>query len=248
MKFVKRSEWGARRPRHRVTASLSSISTAHWNGPKVLVGGKTTWDHSKCAGLVRGIQNFHMDGKGWSDIAYNFLECPHGYTFEGRGLNVVNGANGTNTGNRTSHAICSLAGQGNPFLESEKVGFRACVKYIADNTAAPDKCIGHRDHKSTECPGNERYNWVHQNMPVSSTPTPTPNPGTRKELSMEAALLLIKIHYDNKRGNGTGTYDVAVRDRVGWGHWLNELLAAQDAGRPLREITDACNYLVQLHG
>lgn len=168
MKFVSRSAWGARAPRRTNRGTMAEASTGHWNGPKVTVGGKTSWDHSKCASLVRGIQNFHMDGRGWNDIAYNFVVCPHGYTFEGRGLNTWNGANGTNYGNQSSHAIMWLVGQTNPFTDPEKTGFRSTVRFVADNTAAPDRAIGHRDHKSTECPGEERYRWIRGGMPTSS--------------------------------------------------------------------------------
>ena len=83
MKMDPRSKWGARPPRYVNRGSMSAPSTGHWNGPGIILRGKNTWDHSLCPGLVRGIQNFHMDGRGWSDIAYNFLICPHGYTFEG---------------------------------------------------------------------------------------------------------------------------------------------------------------------
>lgn len=201
MKLVTRASWGARKPEHRTTATLNDESTCHWNGPTITVGGKTTWDHSRCAGLVRGIQNFHMDSRGWSDIAYNFVECPHGYTFEGRGLNVINGANGTNTGNRTSHAICCLGGEGNSFSEKEKVGFKGCVKYIADHTLAPDKAQGHRDHKSTACPGDARYKWVHAGMPVASTPPPPPP-------SMKEDSLMIKIIWLKKTGGPDAAYEI----------------------------------------
>lgn len=188
MKLVRRSEWRARPPRSVVKGTLNRPTTGHWNGPTVYVKGRTTWDHVYCAGLVRGIQNFHMDSRGWSDIAYNYLECPHGYTFEGRGLNTWNGANGTNTGNRTSHAICFLAGQNNSFLETEKVGFKEAVLWIARNSKAPNSAIGHRDHKSTECPGNARYNWIRSGMPVSGVfkePEPEPSPDEPEPIPQE---------------------------------------------------------------
>ncbi|MFB7411448.1 hypothetical protein ACFCZ2_30140 [Streptomyces sp. NPDC056202] len=44
--------------------------------------------HADCAAQVRGIQAFHMDSNGWSDIAYSHLACVHGYLFQGRGENV----------------------------------------------------------------------------------------------------------------------------------------------------------------
>ncbi len=207
MRLVTRAQWGARTPLRRVHGELSDESTCHWNGPKVTVGGKDTWDHSRCAQLVRGIQNFHMDTRGWSDIAYNFLECPHGYTFEGRGLNIVNGANGTNDGNRSSHAICCLAGEGNPFPITEKSGFKTCVAHIAEHTNAPNRCKGHRDHKSTECPGDERYGWVHAGMPVTSTPPPPP---VQKEDSLMLQILWFEGNTtDDKWPDGTdAAYEV----------------------------------------
>lgn len=198
LKLVKRAEWGARAPRSRTPRTLSGASTGHWNGNKIVISGSVTWDHSRCASIVRGIQNFHMDENGWVDIAYNFVECPHGYTFEGRGLNVVSAANGTNTANQSSHAIMCLAGQGNPFPDAEKVGFRSAVKYVGDNTAAPDQCVGHRDHKPTACPGDERYHWIRVGMP---TPQPAGNPTLRKGDRGDAVYTVQRIIHDKAGGN-----------------------------------------------
>lgn len=182
MELVTRNEWGARSPKRITKGDLNDESTLHWNGLTIKVGGKTTWDHSKCAGLVRGIQNYHMDANKWNDIAYNFIPCPHGYIFEGRGLDVVNGANGTNSGNRSSHAIMNLAGAENPFTNEEKTANRECVVYISKATGARQSLKGHRDHKATACPGDERYSWAHSGMiGGGSTPTPKPNPPATDE-------------------------------------------------------------------
>lgn len=172
MRLITRAEWGARPPRSVVSRNFKDVSTCHWNGPIITVGGSSKWQHETCAALVRGIQNYHMDWNGWNDIAYNFVECPHGYTFEGRGFDIVNAANGTNTANRMSHAIMCLAGDGNEFSDYEKVGFRNAVFYISSETKVPSGCIGHRDWVSTDCPGDERYNWVHQGMPISDSVVP----------------------------------------------------------------------------
>jgi hypothetical protein len=207
MNLVTRAEWGARPPKRRSTGQLNGASTAHWNGPTILVLGKTTWDHSRCASLVRGIQNFHMDAKNWNDGAYNFVECPHGYTFEMRGLNVVNGANGTNQANQTSHAVMSLAGKDNPFPEVEKAGFRGCVRFISQRTSAPDRCVGHRDHKATECPGDVRYRWVRDGMPVRTTqalPTPTKPP--------PKPLPVLRV---GARGNEVRWVQAVIKDKAG---------------------------------
>lgn len=213
MNLVPRVEWGARPPDFRRITSMNSPSTAHWNGPTIIINGLTTWDHSRCASLVRGIQNYHMDNKGWSDIAYNFLVCPHGYVFEGRGINVINGANGTNIGNYTSHAICCLAGEGNVFSDSEKQAFRDCVEYISNNTGAPNQSIGHRDHKSTTCPGDERYLWVHQGMPGTVIVQPTPIFTEDEDMHIlmwngneysEESTEIHDLHYDPPKSLGKG--------------------------------------------
>jgi len=154
---------------------MSQPSTCHYNGPDVKVGGQLRFDHKYCDSLVRGIQNFHMDGRGWNDIAYNFVVCQHGVVYEGRGLNTWNGANGTNSGNKSSHAVMCLAGENNPFDMVEKAAFRWAVQYISERTAAPYRAIGHRDHKATACPGNTRYDWVHGGMKLSGGSTPPPS-------------------------------------------------------------------------
>lgn len=245
--IVTRSEWGARSPKRVNSGTMTEIPTCHWNGPTLTIGGKTTWDHSKCAAMVRGIQSYHMDAKGWNDIAYNFVECPHGYTFEGRGLNVWNGANGTNHGNRNSHAVMCLAGEGNPFPEAEKQGFKKCINYISRYAKAPNRCRGHRDHKSTQCPGDARYKWVHAGMPVESEEVPTKS---KKEKDMDAAIRLMKRYYDKVRGTGAGKafYDPEVKDKAGWEYWLETLLETYDAGKPLKGVTDWCGYLLLTKG
>lgn len=160
--IVTRAQWGARPPKRRTTGNLKETSTVHWNGPKM-----PDVSHDKCASVVRGTQNFHMDQRGWSDIAYNFLVCRHGYIFEGRGLNVWNGANGTNYGNQTSHAVMALVGTGNVVTGLMKQAIKDAVAHIDARTAAPGSPVrGHRDHKSTECPGNELYTWVHAGLPI----------------------------------------------------------------------------------
>lgn len=169
MRLVTREQWGARPPKGRSPFFPTQACTGHWNGPTLTVRGNTQWDHNFCAPVVRGIQNFHMDGRNWSDIAYNWVECPHGYTFEGRGLKYQNGANGTNAGNKSSPAIMYLGGERNPFTDEAKIGFHQCTIYVADNSSAKHGAIGHRDHKATACPGDAIYNWIKQGMPVKYT-------------------------------------------------------------------------------
>jgi len=166
MRLVTREQWNARAPRSRSPFFPTQPCTGHWNGPTLLIKGKPEWGHEYCAAMVRGIQNFHMDSRGWSDIAYNWLVCRHGYTFEGRGLKYQNGANGTNAGNKSSPAICYLGGEANAYTDEAKIAFYQTTQYVATYSSAKTGAIGHRDHKSTQCPGDTIYRWIKSGMPV----------------------------------------------------------------------------------
>lgn len=240
LKLVTRTSWGARRPKSLTRKELNSASTGHWHGTKVTVSGQGEWDHKYCASLVRGVQNFHMDTRGWSDIAYNFVECPHGYTFEGRGLDIINAANGTNAGNRSSHAICALSGEGNTFKMEEKIGFKAAVQYIAEKTGAPNTAIGHRDHKATACPGNERYDWIHKGMPVDQLPTPPQGDDDEMKPRLVRAPTGAVYAFDGValRPANNSNYQSVIRWYSGqgepWDNWSQEQIDSfpQEAGAP----------------
>jgi peptidoglycan hydrolase-like protein with peptidoglycan-binding domain len=174
VKLITRVESGLRPPLRQSKGILKGPCTDHYNGPNLTVAGKLTWDHDKCIALWRGIQNYHMDHNGWSDIAYNFGVCPHGYTFEGRGMNIINAANGTNIGNKTSHGIFTFAGADNPFTDEEKIGFRETVAFLAAHAPCEDRAIPHSDWHPTACCGDARRAWVKAGMPLPSTSSSTP--------------------------------------------------------------------------
>jgi len=90
--IVPRPDWGARKARDDDALAEASRRgvVIHWNGPKI---GQP--EHQGCPGLVRGIQDFHMDSKGWTDIAYSFVACQHGTVYEGRGWRGFQFANGS---------------------------------------------------------------------------------------------------------------------------------------------------------
>lgn len=178
-RLVSRADWGARRPKATASIAASEPSTIHWNGPKV-----PDRSHDKCAALVRGIQNFHMDGRGWSDIAYNFVVCRHGYVFEGRGCNARSGANGKSAWNKVSYAVMFLGGETNAFPEEARRSIREVVGWLNRVTSAPNRAKCHRDWKSTACPGDVIAQWVKSGMPLAKRPSPTPEPTQEEEEEM----------------------------------------------------------------
>lgn len=218
MRLVTRAQWGARARRYINRANMDGPVVIHWNGPTVTVNGARSWDHSKCASLIRGIQNYHMDAKGWSDIAYNFMVCPHGYVFEGRGYDVVNGANGTNESNHNSHAVMCLAGRDNSFGDKEKVAVNDIISSIQERTSTK-RVFGHRDVHSTECPGDRRYGWIKAGRPEYIAPSvtgTTSRPTLRLGSSGDFVRLIQTIMRDRANQNITvdGSFGPATEKAV----------------------------------
>lgn len=186
MNFVSRSQWGARPARSTTPIAHPTRGIAnHYEGPRM-----GSFDHSTCAGRVKGIQNFHMDSRGWADIAYSALVCPHGWVYEGRGPNYRTAANGTNDGNAGYLAVCYLSGEGDPLTDAAKQGFIDCHAWLERNGAGRSN-VGHRDLFSTACPGEAVYAWTRAGMPapdgsgavVNPAPAPTVDDSWRPENS-----------------------------------------------------------------
>jgi len=130
--------------------------TLHWEGPHM-----GSFAHRECADHVRGIQRYHREGRGWADIAYNAIVCPHGFIFEGRGAGVRSAANGNEGDNDDWYAVCYLGGERDPFTVAAKQGFIEAVHWLREKGNAGPAVNGHRDHKATECPGDDIYRWLH---------------------------------------------------------------------------------------
>lgn len=156
-RFVSREQWGATaRGATVLTHPIGSTLgvTLHWEGPHM-----GAFEHSECAGHLRSIQRFHKETRGWADIAYNFVVCPHGFVFEGRGPLVKSAANGDTQPNDDWYAVCYLGGVDDGFTDEGKAGFVSAVQGLR-RAGAGQRVNGHRDHKSTSCPGPLVYEWL----------------------------------------------------------------------------------------
>lgn len=160
--FKTRADWGAVAPKHRTVLDLNGPVTVHWNGggtqwAKVdpTTEARETW----MANRLRIVQRYHMDGRGWSDFAYSFAVDPWGLSlWEGRGLDVRPASQGTTVGNNTSHSIYVATGLGDdPVTEDCLDLLDEAVAQIAEMGDAEDLAVGHRDWKSTTCPGDFLY-------------------------------------------------------------------------------------------
>jgi hypothetical protein len=108
---------------------------------------------------MRQLQNFHMDTRGWSDIAYHWIvfqkygNVPGPRAFCGRHWNWVPAAQ-LNHNTRTL-AICVVGN--NPVLQAdtEKLIVALLGRYKKLKTLG-----GHRDVTATTCPGNNIYKRI----------------------------------------------------------------------------------------
>lgn len=172
MNLVTRAQWGARPPRNRTPLNPTG-ATAHWEGPHM-----GTFPHTACPSKVRGIQDFHMGTRGWSDIAYNAVVCPHGYVFEGRGPGVRSAANGTDPGNDADVAVCYLSGEGDPFTPEGAQAMADAMHWLSPG----GKRHAHRDWKPTACPGDTIAAWAHSPAALTAGADQGEDDVTRDEL------------------------------------------------------------------
>lgn len=184
--FHSRADWGARPPRSRTAIRNPEGCTCHYGGPSpwgtsVDRGSAAaflrTADHARCPTIMRAYQRFHMDTRGWSDFAYNSGDCPHGHRYEGRGPGIRSAAQGTTAGNDRSYASCSLIGDGDPITDPLKFAFL--------DEGTPGRLLalrwGHRDWKSTACPGEPIYAWR-----LAGFPTPEDDDMSNTEAEIAA--------------------------------------------------------------
>lgn len=175
-KFVTKEAWGSTlgrqaTPRTHPIGQTFGV-TLHWEGPHM-----GSFPHSACDDKVRGIERYHEVNRGWADLAYNAVVCPHGYVFEGRGVNTQSAANGNSDDNDDWYAVCYLGGERDPFTDAAKIAFIETVQWLRSDGNAGSRVNGHRDHKSTECPGDTIYRWLKSaNFSADPTPPPAPKP------------------------------------------------------------------------
>lgn len=173
MQIISRNEWGARPARWTNFAFLSLGMCTHWEGPTM-----GFYDEIQAYDKVKSIQNFHMDGRGWADIAYNFVISRWGQVFEGRGWNKNNAANGgwANTNNEYL-AVCYLGGINDPFTAEAKLAYLELRTEYVTKHGGGLRAYTHGDILSwfgdgTQCSGS-LVDWTHNvldNAPIGTLP------------------------------------------------------------------------------
>lgn len=152
--LITRKEWGARKPR-----ATTALPVAQSHGVALhYTASHAPSRHADCAASVRAIQDFHMDGNGWNDIAYSHILCIHGFAFQCRGIGKRTAANGTNESNSHYYAVCVL-GTDNKDREDITPMLRRALNRVfmwyEGYIPGGARFRPHSDFYSTSCPGDE---------------------------------------------------------------------------------------------
>lgn len=233
--FVSRADAGLRKPRSASTNIRPSKGGVglHYGGPPQGIVA-----HDQCADVWRAWQRYHMDKHGWSDIAYTFGACDHGYLLAGRGVGVRTAANGTDYGNDHFYAICWLGGEdehpSRKALEAIEYGVHM-LRSAKDGNAAGTAVKPHQFFKGTKCPGGALVATARllDGKPIALATTPPAAPTAPKEIDMNYTLVRIE--------GGNEVY--AVRPGV-WEHVINphefqSIVAGGQAEGVVRNLTQA---------
>lgn len=188
-----REDWGAVAPSSTIyTVPLTDKDQflTHWDGGSPLgLAGKP---HSACLAQVKRDQAFHMGpSRGWADIGYNTLVCPHGRLIEGRGVLTV-GAQCPGY-NRSGIGSQLMVGKGDPLSQAMLIRQRQFYNEIHSMRGGePTRMMGHRDGFPTECPGDPALKWIRGGMAIPGAgglpSTPTPSPSTPTPPSIPPAV------------------------------------------------------------
>ncbi|MCX5537710.1 peptidoglycan-binding protein [Streptomyces sp. NBC_00006] len=160
----------------------------HYEGSPVST--KLLTDHDACIAEWKAIRRSHLANKAenYSDVAYNYAACPHGYLLEGRGIGKRTGANGNQALNQAHYAIVGLVGSSglteptDAMLSAIRDGIELLRKH-----GAGSEIKGHRDGYATTCPGPKLYAWVQKGAPRPGGNTAEPAPAKPKYVPFPGA-------------------------------------------------------------
>ena len=176
MKLVTRAQlgWPASAAPSQATAKGVKV---HYEG--TAVSTKLLTDHNACVAEWQSIRASHLANtvENYSDVAYNYAACPHGYLLEGRGLRKRTGANGNQTLNQAHYAVLGLVGSSGLIKPTDAMlhAIRDGIELLRANGAGSE-IKGHRDGYATACPGPELYAWVQKGAPRPTTSTEEEDP------------------------------------------------------------------------
>jgi len=152
-KTYSRADWGARPAKPGpgpLFGSTVKSFVLHWPAMS-----KPLTTVTAVMAALRSWQDYHMDDKGWSDIAYQEAYDQAGNTYILRGLDMQSGANGDEDGNEENGAALLILAPGEQPSEAMITAVRGGVARHRGLFRNSRGVKGHSDVRPepTSCPG-----------------------------------------------------------------------------------------------
>jgi hypothetical protein len=210
MKLVTRSQLGWPASAAPTQTSTQGVKV-HYEGTPVST--KLLTDHAECLAEWQAIRKSHLANtkENYSDIAYNYGACPHGYLLEGRGIGKRTGANGDQPLNRAHYAIVGLVGSEGLTKPTDAMlgAIRDGIELLRQHGAG-NEIKGHRDGYATECPGGPLYAWVQKGAPRPAGTATGPGTPAPAKPSVSLAHVVYAARHDPAAAQGHTSHKAEV--------------------------------------
>lgn len=192
--YLPRSAWGARAPRGSTALVASQVlgTALHWPGMAKPIDAAGDIGKRRVASALRGWQNYHMDTRGWSDIAYQIAVDQAGRAWTLRGLNIRSGANGDATVNRQYGAILLILAPGEKPSAVMLATTRGVIadfrkRFLRGTAIKPHSAVR---PEGTDCPGPAARAAI-----TRGDFTPKPVATTGDEMTLEELKAYMRLLY-----------------------------------------------------
>ncbi len=152
-----RSSWGARP--YRGTPDVHPYLQRAYVHHTV---NSNSYSQAQVPALLRSVQAYHQDGRGWDDIGYNFVIDRFGAIWEGRAGGIRNAVIGAHTMDHNTGAVgIAYLGDATSSVSSAAVASYGRLigwkLFLGGVRPSSSNVMGHRDAGQTSCPGNALY-------------------------------------------------------------------------------------------
>ncbi len=191
MTYVTRDQIGLRKPEGRRLLVPSHVENTafHYPGTPKPINAVGAAGLARVCSALRGWQAYHMDTRGWSDIAYCVAVDQVGRKYDLRGIRVQSAANGNQDVNERFGAVLLVLGNDEvPSAAMAKAAGEVTQDYRAVFTRIPKRPTWHgavrpggtASDPSTDCPGKQAIAQIKAGKfdarPTSVTPKPPTTP------------------------------------------------------------------------
>jgi hypothetical protein len=187
MTYISRDQIGLRKPNgvHLLVPSQVINTAFHYPGTPSPINAVGAAGLRRVCSALRGWQAYHMDTRGWSDIAYCVAIDQVGRKYDLRGIRVRSAANGGTQVNLNYGAILLVLGNNEePSAAMAKAAGEVVQDYRVKFTRIPKRPTWHgavrpggtASDPSTDCPGKRAIAQIKAGKFDARPTTVTPKP------------------------------------------------------------------------